>query len=213
MDVSRRAAVGGLIGAAVTPLIGTGTAQGQQIVDLGLPYLGLSTPRQNCPQWCWAASIQTIFGAHGYSIAQEYIVDRVMRPVNGNLPCRGATDEEMLRAINLRYADPRGRAFDGRYHLAKDRSTNPYNHHWWDVVKVELSSRRPLLAAYKTGPTTGHAVVITHVRIARSPGRQDQLIAMTVRDPWPGSPNRRSLTFEQLREIGFVAAVAVRPLN
>lgn len=212
MLISRRTAIGGLVGSALLPISGVDRADAQQIVDIGLPYLGIQTPRQNCPQWCWAASLQTIFGALGYSISQEYIVRRVMRSVNGELPCRGASDQEMLSAIDNRYADPNGKTFDGRYFLAKSRATHPLNYAWWDIAKIELAAGRPLLAAYNTGRFTGHAVVITHVRIATSPGLPDELITMTVRDPWPGSPNRRSLTLSELKELAFVVAVSAKRL-
>ena len=33
-----------------------------------------STPRQECPNWCWAACCEAIFGLAGYSVGQTQFV-------------------------------------------------------------------------------------------------------------------------------------------
>lgn len=212
MNLSRRKFISAAGMGMISPALfsQSSEAQGGVVRDYGLDYLGLQTPAQQCDQWCWAASISTIFGAIGHPVPQREIVRRIFSPSNGTLPCRGASDDQMLRAISQNYQDDFGQIFRGAYYQAKSRSDHPMNYHWWDVVKVELMNQRPLLAAYNTGPFIGHAVVITHVRIVQRYGFRDELLQITIRDPWPDSPNHRVLRLHELSELSFVAAVSAR---
>ena len=119
----------------------------------------------------------------------------------------------MLRALSSTFDDATGRRFKGNYFVAKDDSTHPFNYFWWDAIYAELSSGRPLLAAYRTGPTTGHAVVVTHIRVRRYPDRRPDLLQMTVRDPWPQNPNRRQLELSEILALRFIAAVSVKRIH
>ena len=210
--------------AIATALIGWTTAAKAEyteiapgLYDIGIRNLPLATARQHCEQWCWAASIETIFAAWGVDAPQESFVDYyVGRNYDGSLVCSPASDDLMLSAINSTIRLPNGAEYRGVYFVAKGDSTYPTNYLWWDVMVTELSNGRPLLAAYKTGPNTGHAVVVTHIRVQYYPlptGRRPDLIALTVRDPWPGSPNKRLLSLEEVLNLRFIAAVAVKKVG
>ena len=211
--MDRRQLLGGMLSLAATPLVARASDSPQitaGIYDLGVPYLGLSTPRQNCPQWCWAASIETIFRAHGHPVKQEEIVSNVWGSGGGaKPPCLPATLPQMIKAIDRDYTDENGVVFKGQCVPAKQPGDNPANTTWWRVAKSELSQKRPLLAGYHRD-LAGHAVVITHMRVYMAPGKRDRLISMTVRDPWPNTPNLRRMEPAELRELFFVAAVRTR---
>lgn len=179
--------------------------------DVGLPQLPAITARQECPQWCWAASIQTIFGAWGYDVRQEALARFIFgNAQNGGLYCSPASDEQILNAVSQTFQYEDCRSFKGSYFVMKGRGTHPQDEFWWSGMLVEFWNRRPLLAAYQTSSTTGHAVVLTHMRFRVNPDGSRDALAITARDPWPDSPNRRFLTLQEVTNMGFVAAAFVK---
>lgn len=212
--MDRRSVLRGGFAASLLPSVaGAATIQhANGDVEFGLTGLNLVYPRQNCAQWCWAASVETIFAMWGYDLRQEVLVDFIKgRDATGRLVCQGASDAEMLLAIRQRFIDNNGRRFRGDYFHALTRNQAPGNGFWWHVLRTELEMNRPLLAAYNNGPNTGHAVVVTAIRLRNYP-YNPQVISITVRDPWPGNPNRRYLSLQEAENLAFVAAVAARPI-
>lgn len=222
--LDRRQLVSGLTLAAVPAVAGRDRAQAQPypgwypvapgVFDIGIPHQAPVYARQRCQQWCWAAAIETIFGVAGYQIGQEQLVASMfgLQP-NGLPPCRPATDGQMAAALERRFIDARGRRFEARRHVAQWNGDGPSTHAW-QVIITELTHRRPLLMAYRNSPTSGHAVVCTHVRVRFVDPRVGlhQILGVTVRDPWPDSDLTRPLTLQEARRIGFVAAVTTRPV-
>lgn len=209
---SRRGMVGGALALGAIPAFLSRPAVAAQteiapgVFDIGLRNIPLNLARQDCESWCWSACLEAIFRLWGHHKPQR----RFVRDLFGDERCSTATDSEILRVIRRRHVDLAGRRFDGAAFVAKDRGTNPYNMAFWDIMKIELMRGQPLLGGY-THRTGGHAVVITHARYRRNPyGGPDQLLALTVRDPWRGSPERRQLSYQELRNLDLVVAVSVR---
>jgi hypothetical protein len=174
------------------------------LYDLGLINLPAVTARQNCEQWCWAASLETIFNVWGVPAVQEDFVRLAFRA----LVCRPASDDLMLSCIDNRFENAKtGQTSTGKHFVARGQRLAD-DGYWWHVVVTELSNGRPLLAAYRTGVNSGHAVVITHIRVQYFGDGTADIQSITVRDPWPASPNRRSLTLEEAKQLRFIAAVS-----
>lgn len=222
--LNRRQVLGGLVSVGTTPALVPSLAYAQPypgwteiapgIFDIGFPHLAPVSARQRCEQWCWAASIETILGVAGYQVPQEQLVASMFGVGPDGVPsCRPATDSEMAAAIQRRHVDRRGRRFEARRYVAQTDGDGPSTHAW-QVIISELTFRRPLLVAYRNSPTSGHAVVCTHVRVRFVDPRvgQHQILAVTIRDPWPASDMRRPMTVQEARRIGFVAAVTARPV-
>src|SRR5579859_997156 len=58
--------------------------------------------RQECSQWCWAASIAMIFDSQGHPIDQKKIVERTF----GGLACAPAgSNLTMARALSTNWVD------------------------------------------------------------------------------------------------------------
>lgn len=178
------------------------------VYDIGLRNLSPVTARQNCEQWCWAASIETIFSVWGYEIPQEALVEFLF----GAQHCRPATNRQMLHAVGQTFQDRQGRRFAGRYFVAKDDFKGADDISWWQVIVAELARDRPLLAAYRHSTNSGHAVLITHARIRFNLHGKNDVLGITVRDPWPASDNRRMLSLKEAQNIAFVAAVSAKDL-
>lgn len=167
---------------------------------------------QNCDYWCWAASIEAIFGAAGYDVPQEDIAAAIKgRDWLGRAVCGAALDGEMLDAIQKTYRSTDGRLFRGAAYQALRRSDGGLNPFWWNVLKVELENGRPLLASYDTSPTSGHAVVVTGLRLQHMIGGAS-VQSITVRDPWPANPRVRHLSYQEATNLAFMAAVTARPV-
>lgn len=134
--------------------------------------------RQDCPEWCWAASISMIFAAHGHLVPQEVIVQRVF----GGLVCAAAPNGlTMAQALSGSWTDARGVTFQSHVVAAYDQmaGVNAINNNF---IVNELSNDRPLLYA-----NTHHAMVLTAVDYFATP-MGPNVVAAGVLDPWPASP-------------------------
>jgi hypothetical protein len=76
----------------------------------------------------------------------------------------------------------------------------------WPSHRAELQQGDPLIVG-----ALGHATVLTAIKYSRyrSNRRISFLSEITVRDPWPNSPNRRNLTANEIVASFFVAKVTV----
>ena len=162
--------------------------------------------RQQCAQWCWAASIAMIFARHGHPVDQMMIVNQTF----GNLACRGAPNTlTIAQDLSRSWIDQSGIAFNSRVTAAYDPSngiTNLSN----DFMLNELSNDCPLLYC-----NTHHAMVLVAVDyLDTQMGPNIQLGG--VLDPWPYSPAFHPLTPQEFipvhmgGQMTFLAAVDIQ---
>jgi len=160
-------------------------------------YIGIPTPvadfvaaAQAQDMWCWAACIQMILNFYGIPITQDEIVTRVYRcPIN-----EPATDDVISASLNGWGINAQGRRFVVRSYVASGPPTAP-------VLTRELINGRPILLAFNSGTSIGHAVVIT------AASRMGPLVSSVVfRDPSPTTENvaekgRVELAMDRLAEF------------
>jgi hypothetical protein len=187
--MNRRAFILGAAGLAMSsPLL---AAQ----VDLGPP-TAMGIPRrawvahpqivkQNCPQWCWAASASMIFASHNRRVPQEHIVARAF----GGLVCAPSpTAIMMAHVVNDTWVNGvDGQPFQSHVVAAYDHAaghkaiTNSF-------IIDELMNDRPLLYA-----NTHHAMVVVAAEYFATPSGPN-IQNVGVIDPWPGSPDFHPLS-------------------
>lgn len=162
-----------------------------QTCTVGLPTgtLAFVAARQKSTQWCWAACIQMVFAAHGFDIPQEVFVAETF----GQIVDMPGTPMQILAALNRTYTDAAGSTFTG---VGDVMSVS------LETIAQDLRDRQPLIVG-----ALGHATMLTALS-----WEQDNLgnIAVrdaVIRDPWPGSPSRRSLTPLEWANLSFVARV------
>lgn len=174
--------------------------QGIQQCQAGVQIGNVTTSLQKCPNWCWAACIQTIFAVNGYDVDQQEIVSRLYP----NLRCTTATGIEIADITSGRWVDRNRFAFRARVRPLLDLSIGMANSNAAAQVAAELSENRPVING-----ALGHATVLTamtYVRDQFGRGMPQQII---FRDPWPGHPNRRALSTREAAGTFFIAAVKV----
>ncbi len=152
-------------------------------------YVGIQSSKMNFyaasqrnSNWCWAASIQMVLNYYGVDISQEQIVARTYgSDPYGRLPNWAGSFPAITANLNNWNVDNAG---------------NPYvvasSMNWGaptpSVLLRELSQGHPVLAGYRSGPGSGHAVVITAASFLQT--RSGPVIAsVVVRDPWPSPEN------------------------
>lgn len=161
--------------------------------------VGLETARQRCPEWCWAACVEAIFGFHGYRVPQERIVEKAF----GGDICRAAIGPQIAQAIEGSWRDERGRSFDATVEVLWDAQFRFGRPDAIIQAARELEADNPLILG-----ALGHATVLTAMTYSGN-GFAVQLNELIVRDPWPGNPNRRTLTLPEALATQFLAKVAV----
>lgn len=191
-----------LVGALALPTLPTAASAAAtcspSYCEVGIPNINV-TKAQECPQWCWAASISAIFALHNHYVDQKAIVAKMFGPT---LPCVPATNPVMFNAINGPWVDSQGRQFWAQGMLLHDAylGTVPHSNL---IILNELAAGRPLLSG-----AVGHATVVTAMRYLSTPMGPIPL-SVTVRDPWPGNPNRRDLSPQEVMGTAFLASVIV----
>jgi len=141
---------------------------------------------QQMPQWCWAASIQMVLNYYGVSITQPQIVARTygVDPF-GNLPNWSGNFQAITANLNNWNFDNMGSQYSVSSSVYPG-APRP------DVLVNELSNGHPIMIGYKSGPNSGHAVVITAVDFTPTP-QGIRINSIVVRDPWPSPQNTASL--------------------
>ena len=157
---------------------------GQQAIYVGIPsnnfnYFASSQRNSN---WCWAASMQMIFNYYGVNITQEQIVARSygVDPY-GQLPNWTGSFQVITANLNNWSVDNFGRRYSVGATLNWGAPTPAY-------LVQELTAQRPVLIGYKSGPNSGHAVVVTALSYIPSPSGPI-IQTVVVRDPWPSQQN------------------------
>lgn len=178
--------------------------------SVGVVIGNVQTARQRCENWCWAACIEAIFSLHGHKVNQEEAV----RKVFGAEVCLRATAQEVIAGIEGLWTDKAGSSFRASAYALPDtmlsQGAKPqsgikflYNKGDEEII-AELSQGNPLIVG-----ALGHATVLTAVKYQKLMGQPICLTEITVRDPYPGNPNRRLLTADEFADSFFVTKVAV----
>lgn len=169
--------------------IGVGQpAAGQQPTYVGIPreqFNYLSSSQRNS-QWCWAASLQMIFNFYGVRITQEQIVARTYgTDPSGQLPNWSGSFQAITANLNNWNVDDSGTPYFVQASVNMGAPTPAY-------LLQELSDQHPVLIGYQSGPSSGHAVVITACSYTQS--TYGPIIqSIVVRDPWPSQQNSDNL--------------------
>jgi hypothetical protein len=137
---------------------------------------------QKNSNWCWAASIQMVLNYYGVSITQPQIVARTygLNP-NGPLPNWTGSFSAITANLNNWNVDNLGKPYTVAASLNWGAPTPA-------VLLQELSQGRPVIVGYKSGPNSGHAVVITAANYDMSP-MGPIIQSVVARDPWPSPQN------------------------
>lgn len=205
--MDRRAFIGALAGLAATTVVRASQTRIGPQSPMGVPYMAwVQRPaliRQQCPQWCWAASISMIFASHGHFVDQTDIVQKTYgRPVcvtSGN-------PISIARNLASNWVDSRGQPFSSRLVAAYDYY-NGVQYINNAVIVNELTNDRPLLYC-----NTHHAMVVVSATYYATPaGPNIQTIG--VMDPWPASAGFHTLSASEMLpatqqggEMTFLAA-------
>jgi hypothetical protein len=174
--------------------------------EVNIPQLIAAINTQQCPEWCWAASISMIFGFYGHPIDQKEIVKQTY----GNVLCFPAGSSRTIgRALSRRWEDANGDFFKSTVVAAYDpaNNINAINN---AIIVNELANDHPLLYC-----NTSHAMVnyaVDYIPTQFGPNVQ----AVGVVDPWPYSPRLHPLSPAEMRasvfpggQMTFLASVRV----
>jgi hypothetical protein len=152
--------------------------------QISLPQIQLAAEIQQCPEWCWAASISAVFKFFGYSVDQRSIVIRKY----GQLVCAPSQTAAQIAAfLNTQWTDESTgdqfscsltAAFDAMAHVGAINNA---------IIVNELLNQRPVVYCNLT-----HCMVIVGVTYIPTPIPSIQ--SVTVMDPWPLSPRLHLLS-------------------
>ncbi len=160
----------------------------QQPIYVGIPSerFNYFVSSQRNSNWCWAASLQMIFNYYGVTISQEQIVGRSYGvDPNGILPNWTGSFEVITMNLNNWSVDNFGRYYAVQSSLFWGAPTPLF-------LIQELSAQKPVLIGYKSGPSSGHAVVVTALSYIPTPNGPS-IQTIIVRDPWPSQQNIQNM--------------------
>lgn len=150
--MSMKKLIAGLMGALAILLSQSAWAQFHVVDDVAFYKV---TEVQKTASWCWAASIAMSLSAQGVKWRQEDVVAFT----KGGVIDQTASAREMSYFLNswnhLDYQGQRWSVSSTHYQGAAPL----------DVLISSIDSRRPLIATYRTGPRSEHAVVIYAVNV------------------------------------------------
>ncbi|HZR55972.1 MAG TPA: papain-like cysteine protease family protein [Terriglobales bacterium] len=148
---------------------------------------------QQCPEWCWAASIAMIFTFSGHPIDQKQIVQQTY----GNIVCLPAQNNATIAsALSRRYVDANGKPFTSRITAAFDAQAGFVGINNGIIVNA-LQSNQPLLIC-----NTHHAMVVCAADFAPTPFGPN-IYALGVVDPWPYSSRFHPLSQAEIVPMGI----------
>ena len=144
---------------------------------VGIPSFSFRAAAQEKDEWCWAASIQMILNHYNIPVTQEMIVQQA----KGGLVDQGGSDEDISRSLNGWVPGINGQTLV----VSSIAAAGPPPP---TVLIDQLSHGHPMLLTFATGPSSGHAVVITAA--SYTPSAYGPLIrTLIIRDPWPSPQN------------------------
>lgn len=156
--------------------------------------------RQRQQNWCWAACVQMVLNYRGVAVTQEQVVQRIF---GGNIDAPGQPNQ-ILGALT-------GWAFswNGRRVML---TSSPFAFNGSEIVR-DLAERWPIIVGVRTGPTTGHAYVLTAVTYRVDQWNQPIFVSAILRDPWPGNQSRIEVPWQQFQQNWmFMARMRVIPV-
>jgi hypothetical protein len=154
-----------------------------QTVGIPEPMMNFFAATQIGSQWCWAASIQMVLQRYGVHISQQRIAARSYGTDQFGRPPDWPGSWQVITA-NLNNWDL-DEATGTPYRVGCQFGLGPPPPM---VLLTELSFGFPLILAYRSGPSSGHAVVITGASFYPTP-MGPNIVAVTVRDSWPSPEN------------------------
>lgn len=182
--MNRRAFLNGMISASIGA-----AAKAQQCVAIGpgavgchaeinFPSVRVAYEYQQCPEWCWAASISMVFRFFGHPLDQK----RIVIENYGSLVCApSGTASRIAANLNRSWAGDDGRPFTSQLTTVYDARAGVVAINNAFIVN-EIVNQRPILYC-----NTHHAMVIIAVDY-RPTQLGPQIDRVIVMDPWPLSP-------------------------
>ena len=160
--------------------------------------------KQDCPEWCWAASIAMIFNYYGHPISQETIVQTTY----GGTVCAAGGPYTIPADLSSSWTDANGDDFSCTVTAAYD-FLNGINAIDNRIIINELENDRPLVYC-----NTHHAMVLVAADYYET-GAEPFIVNCGVLDPYPGIPNFHTLSPPELHpahmggQMAFLASVTV----
>lgn len=202
-NISRRTMISGAAASLVaTPSLADISCTGfnaAQLKRCSVGLLNVPVVKQQCKDWCWAASAELAFKVQGYNVPQQRFVKKLF---SNNDVCKTANSQMLANAVSGNWTDNNGTSFYADFRVILDHDNGIYNNNPLDVIRNELESNRIVIAG-----TLGHAVCITAMDYAENRSGQQQFINMTVRDPWPGSGNKYYMSRDQFANGRLLATI------
>jgi hypothetical protein len=187
--MQRRGFILGITGFAMTSIVSV--AQGIQKASVARPKI----VRQECPEWCWAASASMIFDHLGHAIDQQ----RIVAAVYGGLTCQAAQPITITRVLSVPWIDDHGQQFQPRIQAGYDQldgiNTIGTGGAGNTFIVNELMNNRMLLYA-----NTHHCMALVEVDYIMTP-MGPNIINAVVLDPWPLSAPEHPLTGPDLGAV------------
>lgn len=138
---------------------------------------------QQASMWCWAASVQSAYAAQGARFEQAQIVGAI----KGALINQGGSPVEIAAALRMLGRDNDGREVVSDCAVLAHRGGDRYvNVATGDEARapgliLPLSYGIPAILCYRTGPNSGHAVLITGMSV----DDDMRVLHYQIEDPWP----------------------------
>ena len=160
--------------------------------------------RQDCQEWCWAASAAMIFAMNDHTIDQLKIVNAVF----GQPACLPSPNIVMAQVLSANWKDDNGDDFQVTLRAAYDFGAG-VNAITDAFIVDQIKNNKPLL--YGNGH---HAMVLSQVDFVDT-SNGPLIRSAGVFDPWPYNPGFHLLTPPELipahlgGQLNFLAAVDV----
>lgn len=173
-------------------------------VSLSVPSILLAATYQQCPAWCWAASMSAVFKFFGHPVDQKKIVAQTY----GQLVCLTVGNSQVASDLSSNWTDDSGQNFSSAITAAYDANAGllAINN---AIVINELANGRPLFYG-----NSHHAMVVCGINY-RQTAQGLAVDRMLVMDPWPPSFGVHALSPMEMipahmgGDMHFLAAVSI----
>lgn len=143
-------------------------------VKLPFPQVLLASTLQQCPEWCWAASLSMVFKFFGHPLDQKELV----MSAYGSLACAPGSNSQIANDLSSSWTDEDGDDFTSAITAAYDYDAGVVAINNLIIIN-ELQNGRPLLYC-----NSHHAMVVCGLDY-RTNGAQLAVDRVYVMDPWP----------------------------
>jgi hypothetical protein len=176
-------------------------AQGVQACEAGVMLPAFYRAQQQRDMWCWAACIQMVFEYYGHPISQAVIVQKLFGSSSVN---QGAIGPQIAYAVTGQWVDAYNRPFQAQAEVLWDTQFQ-FAQPWAAQQAIgELVQNRPLIIG-----ANRHATMLTAIAYRQDVYGQVAIDALTVRDPWPASPARRTLNLQEAQRVTYLTKIYV----